>query len=225
MMRNAVLIDNQYVVTVDNAGCIGEKERDCVKVSNEITAYYTARVGLLEQWCAGSHPTHLFLSNFTGDAAWTAYEKGIEKAFIEIGEKMPKLSGSTESNFPTLQSGISLMMVGKIVHEVSEDACEWFVIGKPLVGQEVIDHEEDVVKLKELYLLIKLGIIKTIWPVGSKGLGVEFKRLFKNAEVDCSLPLQKSSGPATCVIAAVKKEDISQLKDYITSPIEQLNIK
>ena len=43
-MRNATLIDQQYVVTVDNAGCIGEKEQDVVKASNELTSYYCTRV-------------------------------------------------------------------------------------------------------------------------------------------------------------------------------------
>lgn len=224
-MRNAVLIDNHYVVTVDNSGCIGEKPLDKVSVSNETAAYYTARVGLLEQWCAGSHPTHLFLSNFTDDDAWEDYERGIAKAFEEIGEKMPPISGSTESNFKALQSGLSLMMLGKIVQEISEESCDWFVIGKPLVGQEVIDEPENVVKLSEVHLLIKLGIAKRIWPVGSKGIGAEFEKLFKGFQVECNLPLDQSAGPSTCVIVAVKKEDVSQLKENVTSPIEQIKIK
>lgn len=224
-MRNAELIDNRYVVTIDNSGCIGEKEADYVQVSNEITAYYTARVGLLEQWCAGSHPTHLFLSNFTGDEAWEAYEKGIKWLFDEIGETMPKLSGSTESNFEALQSGISLMMVGKIVRQVSDEPFEWFIIGKPLVGQEVIDFPEDVAKLNEIYSLIKLGIIQKVWPVGSKGIGAEFERLFNGLQVECSIPIDKSSGPATCVIVAVKKEDVPKLKEHITTLLERIIIK
>lgn len=224
-MRNAVIIDQQYVVTVDNSGCIGEKEQDVVKASNELTAYYSARVGLFEQWCAGSQPTHLFLSNFTGDDAWKDYEKGIAKAFEEIGEKMPPLSGSTESNFQSLQSGISLMMVGKIIRDLSAELCEWFIVGKPLVGHEVIEQQENVAKLSEIYLLIKLGILERVWPVGSKGIGAELERLFNGFQVECSLPLEKSSGPATCVIIAVKKENVEQFKENITAPIEQIKIQ
>lgn len=224
-MRNAVLVDNQYVVTVDNSGCIGEKELDVVKVSNETAAYYTARVGLLEQWCAGSHPTHIFMSNFTGDEAWKEYEKGIAKAFEEIGEKVPSISGSTESNFLSQQSGISVMMLGKIIRETNEDSCEWFVLGKPLVGQEVIDEAQNVAKLNEIHLLLKLGIAKRIWPVGSKGIGAEVEKLFKGFLVECNLPLDKSAGPSSCVIIAVKKEDVPQLKENVTTPVEQLKIK
>lgn len=223
-MRNAVIIDQQYVVTVDNSGCIGEKEQDVVKVSNELTAYYSARVGLFEQWCAGSHPTHLFLSNFTGDDAWKDYEKGISKAFEEIGEKMPPISGSTESNFQSLQSGISLMMVGKIMRDLSAELCEWFIVGKPLVGEEVIKQQDNVVKLSEIYLLYKLGILERVWPVGSKGIGAELERLFNGFQVECSLPLEKSAGPSTCVIVAVKKENIEQLKEIISAPLEPIKI-
>jgi hypothetical protein len=223
-MRNATLIDQQYVVTVDNAGCIGEKEQDVVKASNELTSYYCTRVGLLEQWCAGSHPTHLFLSNFTSEEAWKDYEKGIQKAFDEIGEKMPPLSGSTETNFESLQSGISLMMVGKVIRETSAELCEWFIIGKPLVGQDVIDNKEQVASLSEIYVLLKLGIIETIWPVGSKGIGAELERLFSGFNVECSLPLDVSSGPATCVIVGVRKENVNQLEEHITAPIQQIKI-
>ena len=34
---------------------------------------------------------------------------------------MPPLSGSTETNFESLQSGISLMMVGKVIRETSAE--------------------------------------------------------------------------------------------------------
>lgn len=224
-MRNAVLIAQQYVVTIDNSGCIGEKELDVVKVPNELAAYYSARVGLLEQWCAGSHPTHLFMSNFTGDAAWQDYEKGIAKAFEEIGEKMPPLAGSTESNFQSLQSGVSIMMIGKIIRETTDELCQWFVLGTPLVGQEVIEQQENVVKLSEIYFLLRLGILQRIWPVGSKGIGAELARLFNGFQVECSLPLEQSAGPASCVIVAVNKENVEQLKENITAPITPIIIQ
>lgn len=223
-MRNAILIDQKYVVTVDNSGCIGEKEHDEVKASNEHVAYYCTRVGLFEQWCAGSHPTHIFLSNFTSEEAWKDYEKGIRRAFDEIGEKMPPISGSTESNFPSLQSGLSMMMVGKVIRETSTELCEWFIVGKPLVGQEVLEQTDEIVKLHEIYLLLKLGVIETVWPVGSKGIGYELNRLLSGFTVECSLPLNESAGPATCVIVGVRKENVKQLEEQISSPIEPLKI-
>lgn len=83
----------------------------------------------------------------------------------------------------------------------------------------------DVAKLNELILLIKIGIIKHVWPVGSKGIKAECKKIFKNNEIECALPLEKSGGPSTCVIVAVDREQLGQFFDTITAPIEKLIIK
>lgn len=223
-MRNASKIDENTVVTVDNSGCIGEKQLDAVYATNEMTAYYTTRVALLEQWCAGAHPSHIFLANFTSDAAWSDYVKGIKRAFDEIKESIPTIKGSTESNFQSLQSGLSLMMIGKLQFQLisNKESYNWYVIGKPLVGQEVIDEEKHVAKLKEIYNLLKRGIVKQVWPVGSKGLRVELERIFPGRQVTCSLSLDKTSGPSTSVIVAVKENDEKYLQDYLSTPFEKI---
>lgn len=223
-MRNAKKVQGDLVVTIDNAGCIGEKEQDVVKASNEIAAYYTARTALLEQWCAGAQPIQLFLSNFTSEDAWNDYEKGITKVFTEIGEKMPPLAGTTESNFKPLQSGITLMVIGKKMIDILPENCQWFVVGKPLVGKEVLEQPNNVAKLNELLLLLKMGVIKQLWPTGSKGIGAECKKLFKGKIIECSLPLEKSSGPSTAVIVGVNKEQIELFKEKISAPIERIHI-
>ncbi len=225
-MRNAIKIDDQTVLTIDNAGCIGEKELDIVKATNSLTANYTARVALLEQWCAGARPTHIFLSNFTNDAAWGDYEKGIHQIFDEIGENVPPIKGSTESNFESMQSALSIMMIGKIEFNVSRsENYNWFVVGKPLVGQEVINQAHHVAKLKELYQLLKLGVAKQIWPVGSKGIAAECDRIFKGKSYSCTLPLEKSSGPSTAVIVAIEKEQIHLFKENTSVCYEAIHLK
>lgn len=225
-MRNALKIDNNTVVTIDNAGCIGEKEFDIVYASNRLTAYYTARVAMLEQWCAGAHPTHIFLSNFTSDAAWNDYEKGIQQVFDEIGENVPPIKGSTESNFESMQSALSIMMIGKVEFEVNRNHLyNWFVVGKPLVGQEVVEQAHHVAKLHELYKLLKLGIAKQVWPVGSKGIAAECNRIFEGKQYSCKLPLMKTSGPSTSVIVAVDKEQIDLFKEIISVHYEAIHIK
>ncbi|HWK24256.1 MAG TPA: hypothetical protein VNS08_14600 [Ureibacillus sp.] len=223
-MRNAVRIDESTVVTMDNSGCIGEKELDAVHVPNELAAYYTARVALLEQWCAGAEPTQLFLANFTGDEAWSAYEKGIQEAFTDIGVPMPELKGSTESNFKSLQSGISLMMIGKVQYEITKENLHWFVVGKPLVGEEVIVQSQHVAKLNEIHNIIRLDIAKQVWPVGSKGILLELQRIFPGAEFECSIDMEKTSGPATAVIVGVPEEELNDFKSQITTIIEPIKI-
>ena len=221
-MRNATVINEYTVVTIDNSGCIGEKQLDVVQVPNDVTAYYSARVNLLEQWCAGAHPTHIFMANFTSEEAWKDYVKGIKRTFDEIGEELPPISGSTESNFQSLQSGISITMIGKIEFDCTFQNCSWFVIGKPLVGQEVVEQESNVAKLKEIYQLLKLEISKQVWPVGSKGIGSELQRIFPNRKFQCHFPLNKTSGPATSVIVAIEKDKLQDFKEIVTTPYEQI---
>ncbi|RHW38539.1 hypothetical protein D1B33_06585 [Lysinibacillus yapensis] len=224
-MRDAMKINETTVVTIDNSGCIGEKRLDAVQVSNTTAAYYSARVALLEQWCAGAEPTHIFISNFTGEYAWFDYEKGIEWVFDEIEKPLPPIKGSTESNFESLQSGLGLMMIGQLQYEVSSENCEWYVLGKPLVGQEVIEQPQNVAKLKEMYFLVTSGIAKTIWPVGSKGIGAELKRIFPENHVECKLDLEKTSGPATAVIVGISRNRKQQFKNAITVPYEPILIR
>jgi len=223
-MRNARKIDENTVITVDNSGCIGEKELDVVQVANSLTAYFSTRVVLLEQWCAGAEPTHVFVSNFTGEHAWADYEKGIKRAFDEIGLAMPTISGSTESNFSSLQSGISLMLIGKVQFQPTKENLLWYVIGKPLVGHEVIQEAQSVAKLNEIYNLFKLKIANQIWPVGSKGILSELKRILPGRQFDCSLDLYTSGGPATSVIVGIPPQNLKQFQQQISTPYEEIQI-
>lgn len=223
-MRNAIKIDDSSVVTIDNSGCIGEKELDEVHVSNELTAYYSMRVSLFEQWCAGAEPTNIFVSNFTGDAAWVDYCKGIRLAFDEIGVAMPAINGSSESNFKSLQSGISLMIIGKVKFETCKEDLQWFVVGKPLVGKEVLLESQHVVKLKEIYDLIQLKIAKQVWPVGSKGILAELESMFPCRKFECPLDMHKSSGPATSVIVGIPVDKIDEFNNQLTTDFHPIKI-
>lgn len=220
-MRNAIQVDENIILTIDNAGCIGEKEADIVKVPNEIVAYFATRVTLLEQWCAGAEPSHLLLANFTGDAAWDDYVKGCQRQFDEIGKALPPITGSTESNFSALQSGFSLTMVGKKHLQPTIENCHYFVIGRPLVGQQVMEHMQDIASLHELYTLWQADIIQAIWPCGSKGIGAEITA-FTGQTLSCELDMASSAGPATAVLVAVHEADIAQLYKEISTPIYRL---
>ena len=220
-MRNAIKIDASTIVTIDNAACIGEKEADVVHVPNEITAYFTARTAILEQWCAGAMPVQLLLANFTSDAAWDEYVKGIDRVFQEIGQAMPPLTGSTETNFSPLQSGLSLTIIGKQQFVPTTEQCRFFVIGKPLVGQQVIDQRENVANLKDIYDLLTMGVIQQVWPTGSKGIGAEIQA-FIGEHYTCEIDLTQSSGPSTAVIVAVQEQHIEQLFAIVKAPISEI---
>jgi len=209
-MRNATELSNGQIVTVDNAGCIGLKPLDEVQCPNEVAAYYTARTSLLEQLCAGSLPELVLLSNFTGEHAWQEYVNGIERVFKEANLPIPKIVGSTESNFESKQSGFSIAMIGNREFKVNSNCKYWFIAGKPLVGNELLQNPSKCVPSKWLIEQLQQSKIQYIHPVGSKGLQAEFEKLFSTIP-QTEIDTKKSSGPSTCVIIGSNQ---STLKGY-----------
>lgn len=207
-MRNAIEV-NGLVVSIDNSGCIGTKEHDIVHVPNEITAYFTARTAILEQLCAGAVPVQLLMANFSGDDVWTEYEQGFKKAFSEMGLVMPPLMGSSETNFQSLQSAVSLTMLGKKQFEQNTNDCEFYVVGEPLVGNDVTENPHKIAQLGELYEGLINGMIQAIWPTGSKGVGAEIIR-FAGENYTADVDFTGSAGPSCAVLVAVKKS----MKNY-----------
>lgn len=219
-MRNAIEVSG-LIVSIDNSGCIGTKEQDIVQVPNETTAYFTARTAILEQLCAGAVPIQLLMANFSGDDIWVEYERGFKRAFFEMGMEMPPLMGSSETNFQSLQSAVSLTLLGKKQFELTTDHCVFYVVGEPLVGNEVIENLHKTAQLHELYEGLKNGFIQGVWPTGSKGIGTEIKR-FVGKNYTADINLTSSAGPSCAVLVAVKKEHEETFKSSISAPIKKI---
>ncbi|MFF2176513.1 hypothetical protein ACFVT8_08650 [Lysinibacillus sp. NPDC058147] len=214
-MRNAIKIGELFATT-DNAAAIGEKPQDVVSAPDKLTAYFTARVTFLEQLAANALPSHILLANFSGDTAWSRYVAGIQQVFDEAGLNCPQIDGSTESNMPTLQSGLSITMLGEQQKRIATkyEQLSWYTYGLPLVGNEILAQPEDVAQLQPIFQAWKEGIVQQVWPVGSKGLQAEFTRLFGEQQVKSSLDVEKSAGPCAVVLLGIQpeKEQLAQKK-------------
>ncbi|MEK4699072.1 hypothetical protein MKX47_05705 [Solibacillus sp. FSL R7-0668] len=219
-MRNAIEVNNM-IVTIDNSGCIGSKELDAVQVPDEITAYFTARTAILEQLCAGALPIQLLMANFSGDIVWASYEQGFKRAFDEMKLAMPPLTGSSESNFQALQSAVSLTILGQKKFQRTIQDCAYFVVGEPLVGNEVLANPQKVAKLHELYERLVDETIVAIWPTGSKGIAAEIER-FIGKGFTSAVDLHTSAGPSSAVLVAVQYHNIQQFKTKMTAPIYEI---
>ncbi|MEK4129228.1 hypothetical protein NYE67_06070 [Solibacillus sp. FSL W8-0474] len=219
-MRNAIEV-NGLIVTIDNSGCIGTKEHDLVKVPNEITAYFTARTAILEQLCAGAIPVQLLMANFSGDNVWNEYAEGFKKAFNEMDLNMPPLTGSSETNFSSLQSAVSLTIIGEKRFSGDRTNCLYYVVGEPLVGNDVMENLHKIANLKELFEGLQSGVIEAIWPTGSKGISAEIKR-FIGEEYSAAINLETSAGPSCAVLVAVKKENEETFKYNMTAPLAEI---
>jgi hypothetical protein len=222
-MRNVLTLPFQgkdtLIIATDNSGAIGMKKNDLIIVPYEMTAYYSFRVAVMECIAAGGEPISVVLTNFCGDEAWAQLTSGIQKGLNEIHLKVP-ITGSTESNFEMQQSAIGIIVLGKKTIEKTEslinEQSKMAIIGMPLVGNEVIDQNDQIVPLPIFQKVSRLEGI-TVWPVGSKGILSELNKMFKDKEfmkeqVITDVDIEKSSGPATCFIVLFQESLETEVK-------------
>jgi hypothetical protein len=222
--------NEELVIATDGSAAIGLKEADIVRVPYETVAYFAARVALMEVMCVGATPMAVVLQNFVHDEAWKALCAGIRNALAELDLTLP-IVGSTESNFPTLQSAVGVTVIGtvnKAQKRVGKTPAKakFAVIGEPLVGDEVIKHRDRVLPLSLFRQLLHRTEIYELVPVGSKGIWYELQGLLHDNNLEaspcsCALPLHASSGPATSVLISfdpIGEQSIRQIvKDYFFS--------
>src|SRR3954453_9455647 len=140
------------VIASDNSGAIGLKEKDVVQTPYEVVAYYGFRVAVMECMAAGGVPLSVVVHNFCGDDSWEALLSGVDRGLAEMGMMTVPITGSTESNFTMLQSTLGMVVFGKRDCNFQEDPVsastnKFAVIGSPLVGEEVLDKEREVLPL------------------------------------------------------------------------------
>ena len=226
-MRNAIEIGNDFIVTTDNSGGIGEKQGDIVSVPDRVTAYFAARVALLEQWSANAEPVSVLIHNFSGSFSWENYVQGVKDLFLEAGLGVPTISGSTETNIELVQSAVAVTMIGKKKEVSLVDDLTWFTYGVPLVGDEVMARADEVASLCKIHEAIKGEIVHRIWPVGSRGIAKEVRAMSKNSEalVESALDTAKSAGPSTVVFLAIPVAKIAAAKNLFGEHLKELHIK
>ncbi|MFU2016362.1 ATP-binding protein [Peribacillus butanolivorans] len=206
------------VVSCDNSGGIGLKEKDLVQVPYEFVGYFSFRVAVMECLAAGGSPMTVVLHNFCGDEAWEALKIGVMKGMDEIGLDL-SITGSTESNMPLLQSALGLMVIGKLRNErVMKPILQrkMALIGRPLVGEEVMKQQEWIAPLSLYKGLCELEEVQVL-PVGSKGIAYEWKHLDPSGEgvsahIRSQVDIEKSSGPSTCFLVAYPEHLEDEIK-------------
>lgn len=225
-MRNAIDIGNGWIITTDNSGGIGEKPGDLVAVADQLTAYFAARVALLEQWAAHAEPMSVLIHNFSGSASWQKYVAGVNELFIEAGLQTPSISGSSETNMTLTQSAMAVTIIGKTVERSSSEEANWFTYGTPLVGGEVLERASEIASLQLLKEAIANGWIQQLWPIGSRGILEEVRSMTgnKEAKVESGLDITKTAGPSTVVLLAIPKTKIKEAETHFGTFLRELHI-
>lgn len=237
-MRDIVTIPfngvDSLIVACDNSGAIGMKEDDLIQVPYETVAYYAFRVAVMECIAAGGEPIAVLLHNFCGNEPWDELVSGIEKGISELKLFDVRISGSTESNFSLLQSAVGLVVLGKkSIARTTEitysNQLKFAVIGRPLVGNEVIEHKEDVVPLSVFQEVSKVNDMM-IWPVGSKGILYEINQMFPTQEfsqemIISNVDILKSAGPSTCFLTVFRSDQEETIQKITGSMYHSLRIE
>jgi hypothetical protein len=215
--------EEELIIAADNSGSIGMRKQDDIKVSYDIVSYFNFRVAWMECAAAGADPFAVILQNFAGDGAWEMLMKGIHRGMAELDIDL-EIIGSTETNFSLVQSAVGISILGRRNRKANQDfSGNWSlgkikaaVIGKPLVGNEVLENKQAIFPLHLFEWYTRQKEVLSIVPVGSKGILYELKQIFKGREWEFSaqVDLEKTSGPATCFVVIYEKSADEFLKNY-----------
>ncbi|MFK3960840.1 ATP-binding protein [Pseudalkalibacillus hwajinpoensis] len=237
-MRDGTVIElghETLVITSDNSGAIGQKEHDHVSVPYEVVAYYAFRVAVMENIALGGVPVSVVMHNFCGEREWEALVSGVErgKRKLDFNHEIT-ITGSSETNMPLLQSALGVVVLGNQKRELPEErldeATKFAVIGKPLVGEEVVNEEAAIAPLGLFRWMSEQEGVQALLPVGSKGILYELNELVDGMEVGesmvCSaIDLRKSSGPATCFLVAYDGVVEEQLRERAGKHFNRVEIE
>jgi hypothetical protein len=221
------LTGTAIVIACDSSGGIGSKPLDRLNVPGEIVGRMIAAVPLMEVMASGATPVAV-INTLSVEMETTGISiiNGIRQAVEEAGLPAAVINGSTEENIPTDQTGLGVTVIGtaspaELKLGSSRPGDLVYVLGKPLVGKEVLEFKEEAAQISTLRRLLTVPGVHEILPVGSRGILYELEQLAGPVELGTeifatagNLDLKKSAGPATCLLVSMEYAYQSCLKDF-----------
>lgn len=222
------------VVGCDSSGGIGPKPRDKLKVNGYILGKFTARAALMEVLAAGATPVCVVDAlGVEPHPLGAEILAGIREEAEQAGlDPQLAVTGSTEKNIAVEQTGIGVTVIGTCQKDqlrigTSHAGDIVAAIGVPSVADAVLPAEKagKIAETKDILSLQNLGFIHEIIPVGSTGILHELETLAQGAQLkfevipQSEVDLKKSAGPATAVLAALRREDLDKLRGAINKPV------
>jgi len=206
------------VAACDSLGAIGRKPADVVISPEAVCGSYTLRVCLSELAAVGASPV-LVMSLVSNEWEPTGREilESIRTELDVDGYSDVAITGSTEENMPTTMTGLGIAVVGtapSLRWRRTRPGDTLFLVGRPWVGQEVLEHGTELLTPALVRLLVADDAVGDFLPCGSRGIAHEVEVLERESGVKVLLDerwsyLNKSAGPATCGIATVHQATLS----------------
>ncbi len=211
--------DMIMVTSCDSLGAIGEKELDVVRVPGYFVGRAVTRVSLMEIMATGAELVALYNTLAVEmDPSGKEIIGGISDELMKVGiDPAYVLNGSTEENVTTRQTGVGVVALGLVARKelmLGKGAKGDLVLafGTPKVGDEVAGggpDDPEVAHPSLIKQLISAKCVKELLPVGSHGILYECRQLAQTVNLrfsldkDVTTDINKSAGPATCLLAVV----------------------
>lgn len=227
--------DQTLVISCDSSGAIGNKENDIVKTTPEVVGQFATQVGLMEILAFGASPVTI-VNTLSVEMEDTGKRiiKGIKKTLEPLDFDLDNvITGSTEENFPVTVTGMGITIIGIINKDnwtkpITEAGLIAVVVGIPVIGNDVLENPDSIMNILRLLELMDKNYIKEILPVGSKGILYELQEMAKTNNINFELKdnqtidLEKSGGPATCVIVSMEEKEYEKFKSESTIPVNRI---
>lgn len=204
--------DEEWMIASDISSGIGLQEHDVLAVPYAMVGAFAARVAMLEILCArGTVKAIQYLIGGDYDTVVTSVVQGIQEELDTLGITVP-INGSHESNMKvsTTSVGITALGIGEPEMLGTGEPYAVYVLGKPLVGHEVLEQPEWIVTYDEVKRAIAHPSTSRVVPIGSRGIRQELTVLsyLEGASMESieltDEELDHSGGPATAVVVAVR---------------------
>lgn len=224
----------KMVIACDSDGGIGPKEKDLVQVPGEVLGHFAARVPLMEILASGAVPA-LVVNTLAVEMEPTGLTiiAGIREETVAAGMDAERMvTGSTEDNVPTVQTGLGVVVIGFVTGEdfrpgksISDDLVICVGSPKSAPDDEVTLDDPKIADTRCVRILAGLDFVHDILPVGSKGIAHEQSELAHCAGLtlipreDPGVDIFKSAGPSTCVLASIPPDTIDKVRSAIQQPV------
>ncbi len=219
------------VIACDSAGGVGPKPDDAVAAPGYVVGRFTARVALMEILAGGASPVAV-VNSLCVEPFPTGEEiaRGVrEEASLAGVDPEAAVTGSSEKNIPTLQTGLGVTVVALADPaglRPGRAAPGDLVIaaGRPKWGNEVRLDDPEIADLELVRLLGSRPGVHDLLPVGSRGIAREARVMGESAGLRY-VPLlppgwdvAKSAGPSTCLLAAISPGHVDAAMAGVAQP-------
>lgn len=207
------------VVAVDSSGAIGPKSHDHLKWTGREAGRTATKVPVMEVVASGAVPV-VVVNNLCVEmdpVGWDILE-GVRDVCREL-DQMPVITGSDETNMPTVQTGIGVTVIASLRREEcrlgsSQPGDSVFAVGLPLGGSEGATPNGDsgTATVTTVRQLLALDAVHEVLPVGSKGIQYELGELARGAELELEnveqdrVNVTRSAGASAVVLVSVASD-------------------